>query len=139
MMSSPVDQFQRALIVDSDSGRLEHLKMMRLLLLCLLLPTATAYSEDREDPNGSGYGDADDDDVDELFPTRSSIAGNPDKATGEDNDSGQITLIVIVVAVVVVALSVAAVITYILVKRRMNKQQQGIYTVPIDQDKKEAV
>lgn len=67
------------------------------------------------------------------------LPSNPGKATGEDSESDQITLIIIVVAVVLVALSIAAVIAYILVRRRMNKQQQGIYTVPIDQDKKEAV
>lgn len=114
--------------------------MMRLLLLCLLLPTATAYSEDRDDLNGSGD---EPDDEDLLYSAEkkniSNFGGSPGKTTGEDSNSDQITLIVIVVAVVVVALSVAAVIAYILVRRRMNKQQQGIYTVPIDQDKKEAV
>lgn len=107
---------------------------MRLLLLCLLLPTATAYSEDL---NGSGDG-SDDEDVFRAV-NYNDLASDPDKAIGEDSDSDQITLTIIVVAVVVVALSVAAIIGFILVRRRMNKQQQGIYTVPIDQDKKEAV
>lgn len=110
--------------------------MMRLLLLCLLLPTATAYSEDI---NGSGD-ESDEENDDEIFPTlNTKFGGSPGKATGEDSDSDQITLTIIVVAVVVLVLSVAAVIAYILVRRRMNKQQQGIYSVPIDQDKKEAV
>lgn len=108
---------------------------MRLLLLCLLLPTATAYSEGI---NGSGDDSLPDDE--DIYPTiNPKYGGNPDKTTGEDSDSDQITLTIIVVAVVVLALSVAAVIAYILVRKRMNKQQQGIYTVPIDQDKKEAV
>lgn len=107
---------------------------MRLLLLCLLLPTATAYSEDL---NGSGDGPDDED----LFRAVNydDLVGSPDKTTGEDSDSDQITLTIIVVAVVVVALSIAAIIGFILVRRRMNKHQQGIYSVPIDQDKKEAV
>lgn len=108
--------------------------MMRLLLLCLLLPTATAYSEDL---NGSGDG-SDDEDLYRATKVGDSLA-IPDKSSGEDSESDQITLTIIVVAVVVVALSVAAIIGFILVRRHKNKHQQGIYTVPIDQDKKEAV
>ncbi|CAL9705931.1 unnamed protein product [Knipowitschia caucasica] len=111
--------------------------MMRLLLLCLLLPTTAGYSiKDGDELNGSGD---DPDDEDLLATPEHNVAGDLGKTTGDGQESDQITLIIIVVAVVAVALSIVAIIAIILVRRHRNKQQQGIYSVPIDQDKKDAV
>ncbi|XP_056236696.1 uncharacterized protein si:dkey-262k9.2 isoform X1 [Seriola aureovittata] len=123
----------------------EHLKMMRLLFLCLLLlPAATAGSEEKE---GSADDDIDDEDLygktGAGFPdVHSKRAQGPtfvDKTTGEEEKSDQLTLIIIVVAVAVVALSVAAIVTIMLVRRRMHSRQQGVYSVPTEQDQKGAV
>ncbi|XP_041798943.1 uncharacterized protein si:dkey-262k9.2 isoform X2 [Chelmon rostratus] len=118
----------------------EHLKMMRFLFLCLLLllPAATAVSEELE---GSADGGLDDEDLHEetLIPN---VRGRPasgslaDKTTGEDKTSDQFTLIVIVVVVTALTLSVAAIVTIMLVRRHMHNRQQGIYSVPTEQDQK---
>ncbi|XP_071324448.1 uncharacterized protein [Trachinotus anak] len=116
----------------------EHLKMMRLLFLCLLLllPAATALSEESE---GSADDDMDDED---LY----GKAGSPEVQSKHSRDStvvgkttDQLTLIIIVVAVAVVALSVAAIVTIVLIKRRIHSRQQGVYSVPTEQDQKGAV
>ncbi|XP_071324447.1 uncharacterized protein [Trachinotus anak] len=122
----------------------EHLKMMRLLFLCLLLllPAATALSEESE---GSADDDMDDEDlygkagspeVQSKHSRDSTVVG---KTTGEEEKSDQLTLIIIVVAVAVVALSVAAIVTIVLIKRRIHSRQQGVYSVPTEQDQKGAV
>ncbi|KAM8735856.1 uncharacterized protein AB9X84_024173 isoform 1-T1 [Acanthopagrus schlegelii] len=117
-----------------------HLKMMRLLFLCLLLllPAATAVSEESE---GSAEGELDDEDLnaDALMPgTRSGPANDSDtaKATGEDQDSDQFTMIVIIVAATALTLSVAAIVTIMLVRRHMHKPQHGVYSVPTEQEQK---
>lgn len=112
--------------------------MMRLLFLCLLLPTATVYSEE---PEGSAF-DLDDEDM--LYSSSKTLALNPldrmpdsGKTTGEDSDSDQLTMIIIIVAAVVLTLSVVAIVVTYLVRRHMQQQQQqGIYSVPTEQDKK---
>ncbi|KAM9353707.1 uncharacterized protein ABDE67_006099 [Symphorus nematophorus] len=113
--------------------------MMRLLFLCLLLlPAATAVSEESE---GSADGDEDDEDlleVDSFIPNRGQPASDSfaDKTTGEENSSDQLTLIIIIVAVTALTLSVAAIVTVMLVRRHMHVRQQGIYSVPTEQDQK---
>lgn len=119
----------------------QHLKMMRLLFLCLLLllPAASAVSEEIE---GSADSDVDDED---LYQTEKSPLdngldpGTPGKTRGAEDDSDKLTLIIIVVAATVLALSVAAIVTIILVRRQMHKRQQGIYSVPTEQDQKGAI
>ncbi|XP_069552330.1 uncharacterized protein [Brachyistius frenatus] len=115
----------------------EHLKMMRLLFLCLLLLLPTAA----EDIEGSANDDLDDEDfVKKTVAREENIAdSNLDKTTGVDETSNQLTLIVIVVAVTVLTLSVAAIVAIILVRRQMHNRQQGIYSVPAEQDQKGAV
>ncbi|XP_060936618.1 uncharacterized protein si:dkey-262k9.2 [Limanda limanda] len=115
--------------------------MMRLLFLCLLLllPAASAASEDTE-------GSADDGIDDEDFTPRKGIPVGHipnssdstvlDKTTGEEEKSDQLTVIIIIVAVCVLTLSIATIITVIFVRRRMNSRQQGIYSVPAEQDHK---
>uniref|UniRef100_UPI0037E7D46B uncharacterized protein isoform X1 n=2 Tax=Semicossyphus pulcher TaxID=241346 RepID=UPI0037E7D46B len=123
----------------------EHLKMMRLLFLCvlLLLPAATAVSEEIE---GSADGGVDDEDLYEkrVIPDVSggrASDSNADKTTGveETTEENKMTLIVIVVAVTVLTLSVAAIVTIMLVRRRMQYRQQGIYSVPTEQNQKGGV
>ncbi|XP_062278672.1 uncharacterized protein si:dkey-262k9.2 isoform X2 [Scomber scombrus] len=109
----------------------QHLKMMRLLFLCLLLPAATALSEDNE---GSAVGGLDDEDLYDQKGILTNIApGSVGKTKGEEDTSDQFTLIVIIVAVTVLTLSVAAVVTIMLVRRHMHNRQQGIYSVPTEQ------
>ncbi|XP_044216366.1 uncharacterized protein si:dkey-262k9.2 isoform X2 [Thunnus albacares] len=130
-----------------DSGfdnriREQHLKMMRLLFLCLLLPAATAFSEEGE---GSAVGALDDDEdlfdqkVDSGILTKGDPGSVVGKTTGAEDTSDQFTLIVTVVGVTVLTLSVAAVVTIMLVRRHMHNRQQGIYSVPTEQDQKGAV
>ncbi|XP_053289541.1 uncharacterized protein si:dkey-262k9.2 isoform X1 [Pleuronectes platessa] len=135
--------------------------MMRLLFLCLLLllPAASAASEDTE---GSGVDEMDDEDLTTkkgvAIPNsggssvldkttgeedKSGVAipnsgGSTvlDKTTGEEDKSDQLTVIIIIVAVCVLALSVATIITVLFVRRRMHSRQQGIYSVPAEQDNK---
>ncbi|CAJ1061664.1 uncharacterized protein si:dkey-262k9.2 isoform X1 [Xyrichtys novacula] len=122
----------------------EHLKMMRLLFLCLLLllPAATV-SQDQE---GSGDDGVDDEDgyLDTVGSDKSDnrAAGtNVDKTTGveDSTEDNKFTLIVIIAAVAVLTLSVAAIVTIMLVRRHMQYRQQGIYSVPAEQDQKGAV
>ncbi|XP_056457939.1 uncharacterized protein si:dkey-262k9.2 [Gadus chalcogrammus] len=60
------------------------------------------------------------------------------KTTGEE-ESGQFVGIVVGVAVAMVALSVAVIIAILLVRRNMQRRQQGVYSVPADQDQKVSV
>ncbi|XP_037639929.1 uncharacterized protein si:dkey-262k9.2 isoform X1 [Sebastes umbrosus] len=121
----------------------EHLKMMRLLFLCLLLllPAATAVSEEIE---GSAD-DLDDDDEDmfvqKIEQDQSAELHNQgaDKTTGVEESPSQLTLIIIIVAVVVLTLSGAAIVTTLLVRRHMKNRERGIYFVPTEQDQKGAV
>ncbi|KAL7393135.1 hypothetical protein ABVT39_006952 [Epinephelus coioides] len=119
----------------------EHLKMMRLLFLCLLLllPAATAVSEEIE---GSADDGPDDDDDEDLYSQRTNTdlgATAADKTTGIENAADNFTVIVIVVAVAVLVLSVAAIVTIMLVRRHAHNRQQGVYSVPTEQDQKGAV
>ncbi|XP_078109318.1 uncharacterized protein LOC144519778 isoform X1 [Sander vitreus] len=111
--------------------------MMRLLFLCLLLllPAATAVSKEIE---GSANGDLYDDDEDSISHTEiPHFDSAADKTTGLEED--QTTMIVIIVAVVALTLSVAVIVAIILVRRHKYNQQQGIYSVPTEQDQKGAV
>ncbi|KAM9310772.1 uncharacterized protein KZ484_026596 isoform 2-T2 [Pholidichthys leucotaenia] len=114
------------------AAHLNHLKMTRLLFLCLLLllPAAAAVYE------GSA-GDELDDDEDNVRRGKMPITF-ADKTTGVE-DSARVTLIVIIVAATVLALSVAAVVTIIVIRRKMHSRQQGIYSVPTEQDQKGAI
>ncbi|GAA6224968.1 uncharacterized protein si:dkey-262k9.2 isoform X2 [Lates japonicus] len=120
----------------------KHLKMMRLLFVCLLLllPAATAVSEESE---GSADDEIDDEDLYatvKKYPNGHAPGSSMvDKTTGEAEKSDQLTLIVIVVAVAVVALSVAVIVAVLLVRRHMHSRQQGVYSVPAEQDQKGAV
>ncbi|XP_070691147.1 uncharacterized protein [Pempheris klunzingeri] len=116
--------------------------MMRLLFLCLLLlPAATAVSEETEGSADAGLDDEDlfvkdvNPGVNAKLPSGSAV----DRTTGVEGSSDQFTLVVIIVAATVVTLSVAAVITIMLVRRHMHSRQQGIYSVPTEQDQKMAV
>ncbi|XP_039662370.1 uncharacterized protein si:dkey-262k9.2 isoform X2 [Perca fluviatilis] len=113
----------------------EHLKMMRLLFLCLLLmlPAATAVSKDIE---GSADEDLDDEDFEQTEIPKLGAAA--DKNTGLKEEQ-TITTIVIIVAVVALALSVAVIVAIVLVRRHKYNRQQGIYSVPTEQDQKGAV
>ncbi|XP_076593797.1 uncharacterized protein LOC143324886 [Chaetodon auriga] len=113
--------------------------MMRFLFLCLLLllPAATAVSKDVE---GSADGGVDDEDLqgeEILIPdVRDRLGSLVDKTTGADKTSDQFTMIVIIVVVTALTLSVAAIVTIMLVRRHMHNRQQGIYSVPTEQEQK---
>ncbi|XP_047453921.1 uncharacterized protein si:dkey-262k9.2 isoform X2 [Mugil cephalus] len=111
----------------------EHLKMMRLLFLCLLLllPAAADVADLVE-------GSADDDADDEDYTSDLNSVPVPDKTKGKEEE-GQMTLIIIIVAAVVLSLTVATVVTILLVRRHVHNRQQGIYSVPIEQDQKGAI
>ncbi|KAM4735075.1 uncharacterized protein FYW61_005647 [Anableps anableps] len=113
-----------------------HLKMMRLLFLCvlLLLPTATVLSEEFE--GSADYSDDEDLVVKKNMPyVKGSQAG--DESAKET--SSHMTLIIIPAVVAVVALSVIAVAAIMLMKRQKLKRQQGIYSVPTEQNHKETI
>ncbi|XP_075882647.1 uncharacterized protein LOC142888321 isoform X3 [Nelusetta ayraudi] len=117
-----------------------HLKMMRLLFLCLLLlPAATGVSQPNE---GSADGDMDDEDLNEelVIPKSRADQGHDmhaGKTVGTEDSSDQLTMIVIIVAVAALTLSIGAIVTIMLVRRHMQHRQQGrIYTVPIEQRQK---
>ncbi|XP_061531071.1 uncharacterized protein si:dkey-262k9.2 isoform X4 [Phycodurus eques] len=115
--------------------------MMRFLLLCLLLPTPTVFSDEIE---GSAVDGQDDEDLFEEYEItevqdRNNSDTFVDKTKGAEDKTDHYTLIVIIVAVSVLTLSVAAIVAVMLVRRRMHKQQQGIYSVPTEQDQKGAV
>ncbi|XP_063734745.1 uncharacterized protein si:dkey-262k9.2 isoform X2 [Eleginops maclovinus] len=104
--------------------------MMRLLFLCLLLmlPAASAVSEFE--------GSADevpDDDEDSTVPQKPS---DSHRAKSSTEVTDQFTVIGIVVAVAILTLSVAAVIIVLLVRRNMHNREQGVYSVPTEQDQK---
>ncbi|XP_059920299.1 uncharacterized protein si:dkey-262k9.2 isoform X1 [Gadus macrocephalus] len=113
------------------------LKMMLLLLLCLLLPSSTALSKEVE-------GSADDPDDEDLIgavdvqPINEFQDPDMGKTTGGE-ESDQFVGIVVGVAVAMVALSVAVIIAILLVRRNMQRRQQGVYSVPADQDQKVSV
>nr|XP_057939684.1 uncharacterized protein si:dkey-262k9.2 [Doryrhamphus excisus]XP_057939685.1 uncharacterized protein si:dkey-262k9.2 [Doryrhamphus excisus]XP_057939686.1 uncharacterized protein si:dkey-262k9.2 [Doryrhamphus excisus] len=115
--------------------------MMRLLFLCLLLPTSIVFSDGFEGSADDGMDDEDPFDENEITEVqdRGGSGTFVDKTKGEEDTSDQFTLIVIIVAVSMLTLSVAAIVAVILVRRRMHKQQQGIYSVPTEQDQKGAV
>ncbi|KAF7665754.1 hypothetical protein LDENG_00132500 [Lucifuga dentata] len=127
---------------ESTAQQLHHLKMIRLLVLCLLLHAATASSEVTEGSGGEGI---DDEDLynEKLSPGQTSNLGKSapgstvDRSTGETSD--QFSLIVIAIAVTLLALSVAVVIAVMLARRHMHNRQQGIYSVPTEQDQKAPV
>ncbi|XP_056900746.1 uncharacterized protein si:dkey-262k9.2 isoform X2 [Takifugu flavidus] len=118
-------------------GAALHLKMMRLLFLCLLLllPTTTAASDDVE---GSADGDVDDEDLNEdpdfleKYGSGLGVAGS----MGDEERADNFIMVVIVVAVAALTLSVAAIVTVMLVRRHMRRQQQGVYSVPVEQHQK---
>ncbi|CAG6015678.1 unnamed protein product [Menidia menidia] len=97
--------------------------MMRLLFLCLLLLLPASADTDDED----------------LIGKLGVHETNADKTKGTDEASNQITMIVIIVAVTVLTLSVAAIVAVMLARRQMNIRQQGIYSVPTEQDQKGAI
>ncbi|XP_077455459.1 uncharacterized protein LOC144073482 isoform X1 [Stigmatopora argus] len=118
-----------------------HLNMMPLLLLCLLLPTATVFSEEFEGSAIDGFDDEDaleENEIDGVQDT-DDLELFIDKSKDQDNTTDQLTLIVIIGAVTMLTVSVAAVVAVMLVRRRKHKQQQGIYSVPTEQDQKGAV
>lgn len=110
--------------------------MMRLLFLCvlLLLQATTVHSEEFE-------GSADDSDDEDLVKTKRipMVKGSHGENEDTAKTSSHMTVIIIVVAVAVTALSIIAVVAVMLMKRQKLKQQQGIYSVPIEQNHKEAI
>ncbi|XP_038125454.1 uncharacterized protein si:dkey-262k9.2 isoform X2 [Cyprinodon tularosa] len=108
--------------------------MMRLLFLCalLLLPAAIVLSEDFE-------GSADDSDDEDMVQSRNMdfVGGAPPE--NDNPQESQMTLIIIAVLGTAVALSVIAIGAVFLMKRQKLKQQQGIYSVPTEQNQKETI
>uniref|UniRef100_A0A096MDJ5 Syndecan/Neurexin domain-containing protein n=1 Tax=Poecilia formosa TaxID=48698 RepID=A0A096MDJ5_POEFO len=130
--------------VSFSCSSLQHLKMMRLLFLCvlLLLPAATVLSEDLEgsadDYIGSYSKDSDDEDIAKSREIPQ-VEGSQAENEGTKEGQSQMTLIVIAAVVAVVALSVIAVAAIMLMKRQKLKQMQGIYSVPTEQNEKGTV
>ncbi|XP_051921526.1 uncharacterized protein si:dkey-262k9.2 isoform X2 [Hippocampus zosterae] len=115
--------------------------MMRLLLLCVLLSSATVFSDEIEGSTYDGQDDEDSFEENEMTEVqdRNDSGTFVDKTKGEEVTTDQLTLIVIIGTVSVLALSVAVIVAVMVVRRRMHKQQQGIYSVPTEQDQKGAV
>ncbi|KAG7474834.1 hypothetical protein JOB18_018221 [Solea senegalensis] len=104
----------------------------------LISVTLSAVSDESE---GSGDDDTDDEDlskINDVHNKHSRGSSVVDKTTGEEN-TDQLVLVITVVAVAVVALSVAAIVAVMLVRRRMHSRQQGVYSVPTEQDHKGGV
>lgn len=114
--------------------------MIRVLFLCLLLlPATNAVSEENE---GSANGVLDDEDLIEEDTGIADVLAKqaPDSLPdiSEDETSDQFIMIVIIVAVTALTLSFAAIVTIMLVRRHMHRRQQGIYSVPTEQNHKGA-
>ncbi|KAK5892522.1 hypothetical protein CesoFtcFv8_012892 [Champsocephalus esox] len=98
----------------------------------LLLPAASAVSE--LEGSADGVPD-DDDDEDSVIPKPLDPRLAESVTEGPDN----FTLIIIIVAVAVLTISGAAIIITMLVRRKMRNREQGIYSVPTEQDQKGTV
>ncbi|XP_037836065.1 uncharacterized protein si:dkey-262k9.2 isoform X2 [Kryptolebias marmoratus] len=114
--------------------------MMRLvfLSLLLLLPAATAASDDED---GSGdYADTDSDDEDISRKGSPPVfSGKTDKTTHEEESLDKMPLIIIVVVATVLTLTIASIAAIMLAKRNIRLQQQAVYSVPTEQNQKEAI
>ncbi|XP_046718348.1 uncharacterized protein si:dkey-262k9.2 isoform X1 [Silurus meridionalis] len=108
--------------------------MLRLLLLTLLLTVKAAMS----DINGSGYGEFSDDEIEEeviLETTRPPIGAEKVMNQFENPDDGNMTIIIIA-AVIVGALTILSIIAVVLFKRHLQRREQGVYSVPVEQGEK---
>ncbi|CAL8261142.1 unnamed protein product [Boreogadus saida] len=114
------------------------LKMMLLLLLCLLLPFSTALSKEVEGSVDDSDEEEDDTTIRPVDERTTIQVPNSGRNTGEEK-SDQFVGIVVGVAVAMLALSVAVVIAILLVRRNMQRRQQGVYSVPADQEQKVSV
>lgn len=103
--------------------------MLRLLILFLIL-SAKVVSSLGDEGSGSDITD-DEDDINE---TTGYKTHTPEKSSGETDDTNLITIII--AAVCVFALAVLAVIAVILFKHHLQKREQGVYSVPVEQQQK---
>ncbi|XP_047676385.1 uncharacterized protein si:dkey-262k9.2 [Tachysurus fulvidraco] len=106
--------------------------MLRLLLLTLLLTVKASAT----DTDGSGYyTNNDDEDEEPQGPHTASEVRNEVGAHNADVDDGS-TTIIIIAAVSVVALAIVAVIAVVLFTRHLQRREQGVYSVPVEQGQK---
>ncbi|XP_060744976.1 uncharacterized protein si:dkey-262k9.2 [Tachysurus vachellii] len=110
--------------------------MLRLLLLTLLLTVKASAT----DTDGSGYYTNNDDEDEEpqgtpYVPHIASEVKNEVGAHNADADDGS-TTIIIIAAVSVVALAIVAVIAVVLFTRHLQRREQGVYSVPVEQGQK---
>ncbi|XP_058269545.1 uncharacterized protein si:dkey-262k9.2 [Hemibagrus wyckioides] len=103
--------------------------MLRLFLLTLLL-TVKAFETDTD---GSGY--VGDDEEDEETQTPGTHLAVKNEFSNVDHDDGS-TTIIIIAAVSVVTLAIVAIIAVILFKRHLQRREQGVYSVPVEQGQK---
>ncbi|XP_061095937.1 uncharacterized protein si:dkey-262k9.2 [Conger conger] len=120
--------------------------MLRLLILCLILST-TVTSQETE---ASGDSDDDDETAGEPIEELTIVANKGSKSNAElgpfeDFDKAPSTgedgfaTTAIIAAVCVVALAAVAIVAVVLVRRHMQKRQQGVYSVPVEQSGKPTI
>ncbi|XP_055053078.1 uncharacterized protein [Misgurnus anguillicaudatus] len=127
-------------------GVLKNKKMLRLLFVFLILRCAAVAAQEIES-SGNACGDENNDDEcdDTVTPRRTrplSDAGFDQMSKGEIDESKadeKGTLIIVIAAVSVVALAIVAVIAIVFFRRYLRSQEQGVYTMPVDQVQKAAV
>ncbi|KAK3531888.1 hypothetical protein QTP70_034390, partial [Hemibagrus guttatus] len=100
--------------------------MLRLLLLTLLLTVKASET----DIDGSGNMDQ------AIGPHFASKVKNELGINNDDPDVDGSTTIIIIAAVSVVTLAIVATIAVILFKRHLQRREQGVYSVPVEQDQK---
>ncbi|KAF4086378.1 hypothetical protein AMELA_G00104970 [Ameiurus melas] len=107
--------------------------MLRLLLLTLLL-TVMAATLDSED-SVSGDGVYTDDETEEEEPIKETRAEEVKNEFEDDIDDGSNTIIIIA-AVSVVALTIVAITAVVIFRRHLQRREQGVYSVPVEQGQK---
>ncbi|XP_053363418.1 uncharacterized protein si:dkey-262k9.2 isoform X2 [Clarias gariepinus] len=112
--------------------------MLRLLLLTLLL-TVKADKSDHEASGGEyDTDDEEQEDGQERITTfensllAAEVKNVPDDAETEDGH----TMVIIIAAVCVVALAIVTVIAVVLFKLHLQRREQGVYSVPVEQGQK---
>ncbi|XP_065136739.1 uncharacterized protein [Paramisgurnus dabryanus] len=126
-------------------GVLKNKKMLRLLFVFLILRCAAVASEDIESSGKCGDENSDDECDETAISRRLPMNDNPgldQRSKGEMDESKadeKGTLIIVIAAVSVVALAIVAVIAIVFFRRYLRSQEQGVYTMPVDQVQKAAV
>ncbi|XP_062872695.1 uncharacterized protein si:dkey-262k9.2 [Trichomycterus rosablanca] len=108
--------------------------MLRLLLLILTLTVKLATPDITEGSGGLVTDDTESGDDTEM--ELDAVTKPPNLGSVKDVSNDGTTTSIIIAAVSLVALAVVAVIAVVLFRRYLHNQEQGVYTVPVEQGQK---